>query len=218
MGTTASRMSTILNAHLFFAKLPCKTAQHSSAADASGARAIASALQERTKVSNVFYALEMEDFLNEIDALRRAEDRRDEVAGFGGDFVAGHGIFRGAADIIDALLETGAIGERELHDGDAERHEALQFRVGDELHLGALAENRGIAHARVVVGRSEGDGVVQEHDGDHVLQADIGNLAVVDDGGFRGGELYGYRLDLGSVEGALLAQNFEGVEGRHRQQ
>src|SRR5713226_9472964 len=106
MGTTASRMSTIFNAHLFFAKLPCKTAQHSSAADASGSCAISRAPQERTKVSNVFYALKVEDFLNEIGALRRAEDRRDQVAGFGGDFVAGHGIFRGAADIVDALLET----------------------------------------------------------------------------------------------------------------
>src|SRR5713226_6370237 len=212
MGTTASRMSTIFNAHLFFAKLPCKTAQHSSAADASGSCAISRAPQERTKVPDVFYGLEVEDFLNEIGALRRAEDRRDQVASFGGDFVAGHGIFRGAADIVDALLETGAIGECELHDGDAERHEALQFRIGDELHFGALAENCGIAHARSVVGSGKGDGVIEEHYRDHVLQADIGNLAIVDDGGFVGGELYVDLLHLRSVERMLLAQNFKSIE------
>src|SRR5258708_33530304 len=138
MGTTASRMSTIFNAHLFFAKLPCKTAQHSSAADASGSRAISRAPQERTKVTDVFYVLEFEDLLNQVRALRCAEDRGDQVAGFGGNFVARHGIFRSAADIIDAPLETGAVGECELHDGHAERHEALQFGIGDELHLGAL--------------------------------------------------------------------------------
>src|SRR6266852_2216818 len=149
MGTTASRMSTLFNAHLFFAKLPCKAAQHSSAADASGSRAISRAPEERTKVPDVFYGLEVEDFLNQVRGLRCAEDRCDQVAGFGDDFVAGHGIFRGAADIVDALLETGAIGECELHDG-----------------------------------------------------------------GFVGGQLDVDLLHLRSVEGMLLAQNFEGVEGR----
>src|SRR5713226_4082073 len=138
MGTTASRMSTIFNAHLFFAKLPCKTAQHSSAADASGSRAISRASQERTKVPDVFYGLEVEDFLNQVRGLRCAEDRRNQVAGLGGDFFASHGIFRSAADIVDTLFETRAIGERELHNRDAERHEALQFRIGDEFHFGAL--------------------------------------------------------------------------------
>src|SRR5713101_5244789 len=152
MGTTASRMSTIFNAHLFFAKLPCKTAQHSSAADASGSCAISRAPQERAKVPYVFYGLEVEDFLNQVRGLRCAEDRRDQVAGFGSNLIARHGIFRGAADIIDAPLETGTIGERELDDGDAEGHEALQFSIGKELDFGALAENRGIVDPRGVVG------------------------------------------------------------------
>src|SRR6266851_441684 len=214
MGTTASRMSTIFNVHLFFAKLPCKTAQHSSAADASGSSAISRAPQERTKVPDVFYGLEVEDFLNEIGALRCAKDRCDQVAGFGGDFVAGHGIFRGAADIVDALLETGAVGERELDDGDAERHEVLQFRIGDELHFGALAENRGIVDARGVVGSGKSDSVVEEHNSDHVLQTDVGDFAIVDDGGLVGGQLDVHLVHLRSVEGMLLVDYFDGIEGR----
>src|SRR6266851_2078138 len=136
MGTTASRMSTILNAHLislqnFLAR------RHSSLWRPmlpTRASATSKAPQKRTKVSDVFYALKVEDFLNEIGALRCAEDRGDQVAGFGGDFVARHGIFRSAADIIDAPLETGAVGECELHDGHAEGHEALQFGIEDSLN------------------------------------------------------------------------------------
>ena len=55
--------------------------------------------------------------------------------------------------------------------------------VADELHLGALAQHRRVLHARLVVRRLERRGLVEQHHGDHVLQADVRHVAIVDDGG-----------------------------------
>jgi hypothetical protein len=74
----------------------------------------------------------------------------------------------------------------------------------------ALPEHGGILHARLVVRGTERGCLVDQHDGDHVLDADVRHLAVVD---------YGTRahphqdlLHLFRVEGMLPQHDFERIE------
>ena len=143
-----------------------------------------------------------------------AEDGRHEVAGFGHDLVPAHGVLGGAAHGVDALGEASSVRKRKLDNGDALGQELFEVRIGDELNLGALAKDRGVAHARVIVRGAEGSGLIEEHDGQHVLQADVRDVAVIDDRGFVGGDAHGDLLDLIGLEGMLFAQTFERIEGR----
>ncbi len=61
---------------------------------------------------------------------------------------------------------------------------------------------------------AEGRGLIEEHDGKHILQTDVGNVAVIDDRGFIGGNAHGNLLDLIGLEGVFFAQTFERIEGR----
>ena len=114
----------------------------------------------------------------------------DQVAGFGHDLVPAHGVLGGTAHGVHALGEAGAVRKRKLDNSDALGQELFEIRIGDELNLGALAKDRGVAHARVIVRGAKGRGLIEEHDGEHILQADVGNVAVVDDRGFVGGDAH----------------------------
>src|SRR6202007_1975222 len=125
-----------------------------------------------------------------------AENGKDQVAGLGDDLFAGHRIFRSAADITDAASEASAVLQSDVQHCDTQGHEPLEVVVRDQLDFGALAQNNRIFHTRGVVGQSEGDGLIQQRDGEHVLSADVGNFAIVDDGGFIGGEPKSHLLYL----------------------
>ena len=51
-----------------------------------------------------------------------------------------------------------------------------------------------------------------ERDGQHVLDADVRNFSIVDDGRFVGGEADFDLLHLASVEWMLLAKNFQRIQ------
>ena len=74
----------------------------------------------------------------------------------------------------------------DLDDGDAHRQELGELFVAHEVHFRALAQGGWVLHARLVVRGMEGDGLVEQHHGDHVLQADVGDVAVVHHRGDRG--------------------------------
>ena len=60
------------------------------------------------------------------------------------------------------------------------RHRAREPVVAVELDFPAQGEHRGVLHAPHVVRGLEGHGAVDQHHGDEVLQADVGDVAVGD--------------------------------------
>ena len=73
------------------------------------------------------------------------------------------------------------------------------------MYLGALEQHRRILHARLIVRGVEGDGLVVQHHSHHVLQADVGHVAVIHDPADRGGKAHYDALHLISLEGLLAA-------------
>ena len=67
-------------------------------------------------------------------------------------------------------------------------------------------------HAWFIVRGLERRRFVDEHDRDHVLDANIRYLAVADDRGLASGHPDGHRLHLIGFEGAPLQNNFERIE------
>ena len=67
-------------------------------------------------------------------------------------------------------------------------------------------------HARLIMRGVEGNGLVEQHHGDHVLQADVGDIAVVHHRGDRGGEAHGHALHLIGIKWSLTADRLDGVE------
>ena len=64
----------------------------------------------------------------------------------------------------------------------------------------ALAQHGRVLHARLVVRGLERGRLVEQHHGHHVLQADVGDVAIVDDRGDRRREPHGHSLDLIGLE------------------
>src|SRR5215472_9649481 len=112
----------------------------------------------------------------EAPAYRCAEDRRDEVTGLGNNFVAGHGVFGSATNVVNTLGEVRLVCQRNVDNGHAQWHEALQLRVRNELHFGAFAKRRGVFHVRSIMRRRKGDRFVEKHHGNYVLQANVRDL------------------------------------------
>ena len=100
----------------------------------------------------------------------------------------------------------------DLDDRDAHRQQLGELFVAHEVHFRALAQDGRVLHARLVVRGVERDGLVEQHHGDHVLQADVGDVAVVHDSGHRWGEAHGHALHLIRLEGPLVANRFDRVE------
>ncbi len=84
----------------------------------------------------------------------------------------------------------------------------------DELHFRALLQHRRIFHAGHLVCSFEGDGFVYQHYGDKMLHADVGNLAIVYDRGFIGGDPHGDLFHLIRLKAIFLKQVLHGVERR----
>src|SRR6266849_5326478 len=61
---------------------------------------------------------------------------------------------------------------------------ALELITRNELHFGANAKDGRVFHAGLVVRSVERSSFIHEHHGDHVLEADIGHLAIIDDACF----------------------------------
>src|SRR5882762_4542200 len=108
MGTTASRMSTILTTPPFRRKPVCSAS-----------------LQYRPQFPDIFYLFQLEQSFNELRELRRPEDRHYQIAAFGNNFLAGHGILGSTANIVDSLGEVRSIDQLQLHNCHAQRHEAF---------------------------------------------------------------------------------------------
>ena len=104
-----------------------------------------------SKLANVRYSFEVKYFADKIRALRRAEDWGDQIAGLGNDFVAGHGILGSTANIVNATVKARTVRERDLQHSHAQRHEALEFFVGQKIDLGALTQCGGVFQPRTVV-------------------------------------------------------------------
>ncbi len=102
----------------------------------------------------------------------------------------------------------------DLDDCNSLRQQALQFLLGGHFHLGALALDRRILHASLIVRCLERDGPIEQHDGNQVLQAKIGTLDVIDLGSRAGGETYHHLLHLIGLERVLLAKVDQRVERR----
>src|SRR5260370_40366673 len=60
-------------------------------------------LQRRPEPANILHAFQGQHFINEGQAVCRAEHRCNEVTSFRDDFVAGHGILGRTANVADPL-------------------------------------------------------------------------------------------------------------------
>ena len=77
-----------------------------------------------------------------------------------------------------------------------------------------MAQYGGVFHARLVMYGRKRDGLVEQHHRDHVLQADIRNIAIVDYGGDRRRQPYGHAFDLRGLERMLAADRLDAIERR----
>ena len=86
----------------------------------------------------------------------------------------------------------------------ASRIKSFECLVRYELYLGTFSEDgRGLHSGAVVRGGKRG-GLVEQHDGDHVLQGDVRHLAVVHRLGFARGDPDDDAPDLRGIERSLL--------------
>src|SRR6266849_4034375 len=170
------------------------------------------ALQDGAQLADVLKTFDGQDFLDQSCGGGSTKNGPDQVAGFGDYFVAGHGIFRRAAYVLHPLAQLRTVGERHLDDGFAARAARVDAGIGDDLHLGAVAQDAGIFHARFVVDRTEGGGFVEEHYGHHVLHADVRHIAVADGIGFIAGDAHDHFGDILGSKGALVEETGKRVE------
>ena len=84
----------------------------------------------------------------------------------------------------------------------------------DELNFGTLPKDRGILHARRIVRRPKRDGLVNQHDGNQMLKADVRDLSIVDNRCLGGRDADDDLLHLFRAELMTLEQGVQGVEGR----
>src|SRR4029077_893881 len=175
---------------------------------------VSGSLQQRTEFHHVLHALDREDFVDKLLGGGGAQNGRDQVARLVDDVLAGHGIFSGAAHRADALAQHLSVGQHYLDHGFPARHQFFELLVVNQFHFGALVQHRRVLHARELVRRFERDGLVDEHDGHQVLEAYIGDFAVVDDGGFVGRHARDHLFHLVGGEMLALDQIVERVERR----
>ena len=97
------------------------------------------------ELADIVQSFEREQFGDESRAGGRTEDRCDEVASFVNHFVAGHGIFRGAANITDPFGELRSVGKGQLDDGFATWTASVDAWIREDIDFGALAEHGGIS-------------------------------------------------------------------------
>ncbi len=62
------------------------------------------------------------------------------------------------------------------------------------------------------MGGNEGDGLIQQHYSNHVLEADVGDFAVVHDGCLIRGKLHRHLFYVSGLKRLLLTQDFDRVE------
>ena len=153
--------------------------------------------------------------VDQFVAAIAAENRSHQIAGLGDHFFACHRIFGGAANGFHGFSETCVPSvERYLDDGYASGQLAFEFGVRDELYFGALLQDRGILHARLVVRSFERRCLVEQHDRDHVLHTNVGHFAIGHQSGFARCDAHGDRLHLVGFERMALEDDFERVERR----
>src|ERR1700731_4603850 len=170
------------------------------------------ALQQWPKVAKAADAVELENALNQAGALYRPEDRSDEVTGLGYDLCAGHRVIGCASDIIDAPAQMRPVYQPHVHDRRAQRHESLQFLVRNESNFCTRSKSPGVRQARIVVDRRERHRLVEKCDGHNVLQANVGNFAIVHYGRFVCRQPHRQLAYLSYVEGALCPQTLQRIE------
>ena len=129
--------------------------------------------------------------------LFASQHRRREIAGLVDHFRARHRIARRAAHRCNALRQ--ARFRRQARSRRSRRAPAGAWRVPHHAPGSPCARSRsaaGVLHTRLVMRAVEGNGLVEQHDGDHVLQADVGDIAVVHHRGDRRCKAHGHALDL----------------------
>src|SRR5258708_14564839 len=172
------------------------------------------ALQQRPNLKNIFQVFKVQQFVNEASRLRGTEDGNDEIARFCDYLFAVHWIFRSAADGFDALGQLGSVVQGNLDNGHALGDQFFQFLVADELDFGAQSEDFRVLHTGLVVGRFERSGFVDDHDRNHVLQANIRHLAVVYGIGGAGRVTHDDLLHLVRLKAMLFHDELQGVQRR----
>src|SRR5437773_2505946 len=148
------------------------------------------ALEHGPKIPHVLDTFEIENRIDQLGRSVRTEHRVHQITSFGDHFFAAHWIVERSSNRRDVFVNPRAVVHDKLDSAFAARHPPFEFFVGDELYFRAMAENCSILHAGRIVSRAERDGFIDEHHSDKVLQANIGDLAVVDDRGFVGCDLH----------------------------
>ncbi len=141
------------------------------------------------------------------------QHRHEQIAAFGDHLVARHRIVGGAAHVAHVLVEHRAVGQRDTRRSPRAPGASSSWS-GTSSTLARCAQHRGVAHARDVVRGLERDGAVDQHHGDHVLQADVGDVAVVHHRGFAGAEPHAHLSHLLGVERPPFQQDLQRVERR----
>ena len=116
--------------------------------------------------------------------------------------------------MLDTLTQPCSISERDFQNGNAHRNQLLQLLVRKELYFGAFAKDGRILHARLVVRSMEGNGFVEQHDRDQVLQTNIRHLAIVHGIACAGCDPHDDLFYLIRLEGPAREQILQGVQWR----
>lgn len=141
-------------------------------------------------------SFKLEHFRQEQLGLRGSEDGLDQIPGFGDDLFTAHRVLGSSADRVYVLAKYGSVGEEDIDGGLAGWETLLEFFISDQTDLLAFAEDGGIFHQSSVVSGAEGEGPLDDHYRDQMLQTDVGDAAVVDNGGFPRGDSHGDVADL----------------------
>ena len=104
--------------------------------------------------------------------------------------------------------------QRDLDDRDTHREQRRQPGVRHVGHLAPLPQHLRILHPRFVVRRPERGRAVEQHHRDHVLQADVRDVAVVDDGADTRREAHHDALTSSAANGCLRRRALDRVERR----
>src|SRR5258708_39353673 len=173
-----------------------------------------SALEKRPQRAYIRYGFDSIDRLDQSFRFCAPQDRSGEIARFFDDFGARHRVARRPAHGFHAFGESGSIRQFDFDNRDAHRQEPGKLFVSHEIHFRPLAQRVCVLHARLVVRGLKRDGFVEQHYRYHVLQADVGDVAVVDDLSNGRSEAHGNALHRIGHEGLLGANGLDRVEGR----
>src|SRR6516165_465015 len=121
IGTTISRMSTIII---------------DSPTDRETSRTCR--LEQWPKLPEIRHPFDGDQFVEKGRAFLCAENGDDQIASLGKHFLACHRICRCPTNIVHTSGQLCAIQQDHLKNGHTERHEALKFRVRNELNFCSL--------------------------------------------------------------------------------